>query len=106
MARLEDIALILYEGFMPYVAKNKREEYADLFVSRKRYTSKFLLEFFPKFVNETKGLRKPKETRDIYLFNYYFIEVPVMGFKKSQIFYRYYYDRHLRTKKGIRKLKT
>ena len=80
MPTQRNIALILYHGFRLYVHHTKRLEYDTIFSSKKSYDKKFLLEFFPKYVNHQVWMSKPKEKRDTYLFNYYFVEVPTVGF--------------------------
>lgn len=96
MARQQDIALILYRGFRPYVSKAKLEYYDNEFLSKKRYSSKFIMEVFPKYVNYDLWISKPKEKRDTYLFNYYFVEVPVCGLVYTPLLRRYINDCHPR----------
>lgn len=78
MATIHDIGFILYNGFRPYVPKSKLQKYDDEFASKKRYSSKFLLMVFPKYINEKTWMKKPKEKRDTYLFNYYYMKFQSM----------------------------
>lgn len=98
MAELKDIEFILFHGFRPYVTKAKLEKYDTEFSMIKRFTTKSLLAFYPKYINEKVWMKKPKERRDTYLFNYYFIEAPVLGFKKSKLLNQYIHDKHIKHK--------
>lgn len=93
---ISEIAIILYNGFRPYVHHSKKEDYDNSFLSRKKYDSKFIKEFFPQYVNEKVWVSKPKEKRDTYLFNYFFVEVPTMGLVYTNLLKRYINDRHLK----------
>ncbi|MFX0555814.1 hypothetical protein ACOCEA_03405 [Maribacter sp. CXY002] len=104
MSTIQGIARTLYQGFRPYISKAKLEKYDEEFNSKKMYTSKFVLNFFPKYVNEKVWMKKPKERRDTYLFNYFFIEVPVIGLKHSKLLSGYMHDRELRIPKGVKKV--
>lgn len=99
MYTIADIAKILFHGFRPYVHHTKRLEYDTVFSERKTFTKKFVLEFFPKYVNQNVWMSKPKEKRDSYLFNYYFIEIPTVGIKYTPLLKRYVTDIHPRLKK-------
>ncbi|MEG3657307.1 hypothetical protein V5097_07830 [Arenibacter palladensis] len=79
MAKIEPVARRLYEGLRPYVPKSKVHEYDNEFASRKMFTSKFVKEFFPKYVNFNYWIKKPKKEEDIRLLNYFIVEVPVLG---------------------------
>ena len=79
MAKIEPIAHILYEGLRIYVPKSKITEYDKEFSSRKVFTSKFVKEFFPKYINFNYWIKKPKQIEDIRLLNYFIVEVPVLG---------------------------
>tara|TARA_R110000822_G_scaffold301477_1_gene425311 strand:+ start:2772 stop:3086 length:315 start_codon:yes stop_codon:yes gene_type:complete len=81
MAKIEPIARKLYEGLMIYVPKSKITEYDKEFSSRKVFTSKFVKEFFPKYINFNYWIKKPKREEDIRLLNYFIVEVPVLGVK-------------------------
>ena len=104
MSTIQIISKTLYEGFRPYVRKGKLERYDAEFNSKKLYTSKFILDFFPRYVNEKVWMKKPKERRDTYLFNYFFIEVPTIGLKYTKLLKGYDHDTKLKMPKGVKKI--
>jgi hypothetical protein len=87
--KMERIAITLYEGLRCYVPKSKKEEYDQVFASRKTFNSKFITEFFPKYVNFKYWIKKPKNEEDILLLNYFVIEVPVLGVTWSHLLTTY-----------------
>ena len=89
MAKVEYIINVLYEGLYDYVPNSKKKEYRSEFNSRKSYTSKFALDFFPRFIDFEKWSKNPKDQYDIILINYWMIEVPIIGLKSSQLFASY-----------------
>ncbi|WP_418636855.1 hypothetical protein [Winogradskyella sp.] len=89
MAKVEYIINVLYEGLYDYVPNRKKKEYRNEFNSRKSYTSKFALDFFPRFIDFEKWSKNPKDQYDIILINYWMIEVPISGLKSSQLFASY-----------------
>lgn len=86
---LEERTYICFEGFLPYVANRNKRKYKDEFANRKQYTQKFALQFFPKYVNFEKHIKNPKEPYDTLLFNYWLIEVPVLGIANTALFKSY-----------------
>ncbi len=99
MPTQQDIALILFNGFRPYVPLSKLEYYDDEFTKRRRYAPKFISEVFPKYINFDYWNSRPKEKRDTYLFNYYLIEVPNLGLKYTPLLKRYVTNTHIRLPK-------
>lgn len=79
MATVIQIAYILHKGFMKYVPKNRIKGYENGFANRKRFDTKFIVNFFPKYVDFTKWVNKPKEPYDLYLFDYWLYDIPVEG---------------------------
>jgi hypothetical protein len=105
METVQTISKTLYLGFRTYVPKGKLEKHDKEFMSKKLYTSKFILDFFPKYVNEKTWMKKPKQRKDTYLFNYFFIEVPSIGLKNSKLLASYNCDTKIRLPKGVKKIK-
>jgi hypothetical protein len=89
MATLEEIAIISYQGLYKYVPNRNKKKFRDEFVGKKRYTSKFLLAVFPKYIDFEKWSKNPKNEYDIILINYWLIEVPNVGLKRTQLFNSY-----------------
>jgi len=79
MATVIHIAYILHKGFMNYVPKNKIKNYEKEFATRKRFDSRFVIKFFPKYVDFNKWVNKLKEPYDEYLFDYWLYDIPVQG---------------------------
>lgn len=89
MAKVKYIITVLYEGLYDYVPNRKKKDYRNEFNNRNRYTSKFALDFFPRFIDFEKWSKNPKHEYDIILINYWLIEVPNIGLKSSQLFTSY-----------------
>jgi hypothetical protein len=107
---LQNIIETLYVGLMPYVANRNKRKYKDEYTSRKTHTTKFALQFFPKYINFDKWVKEPKQPYDILLINYWLIEVPTNGFKNSTLIKDYdrqnnkHINRRLRENKKSSKL--
>lgn len=99
MPTQQDIVLILMRGFRHYVKDAILKKYDDEFAKRKRYTSKFILKVFPKYIDYDYWISRPKEKRDTYLFNYYFVEVPTTGLIYTPLLKRYVNNTHPRLPK-------
>jgi len=82
---MQHVIETLYNGLMPYVANRNKKKYKEEFESRKLYTKKFAMQFFPKYINFEKWVKQPKKPYDILLINYWLIEVPVNGIKYSSL---------------------
>jgi len=91
LATKQSIIEILYLGFMDYVPKKRLVEYQNEFTSRKTHNTKFALEYFPKYINFKKAIKKPLKAYDTLLLNYWIIEVPVNGLKWSKLISNYEY---------------
>tara|TARA_R110001632_G_scaffold6324_5_gene25856 strand:+ start:37733 stop:38110 length:378 start_codon:yes stop_codon:yes gene_type:complete len=89
MATIEDIASISYEGLYKYVPNRNKKKFRDEFVGKKRYSSKFVLAVFPKYIDFEKWVKNPKDIHDIILINYWLIEVPNVGLKRTALFNSY-----------------
>lgn len=85
MATIESITHTLYVGLYDYVANRNKKAYREEFNSRKTFSTKFALEFFPKYIDFEKWSKKPKDPYDMLLINYWMIEVPVIGLKYSNL---------------------
>ena len=83
MGRIEDIASISSQVLYKYVPNRNKKKFSEEFAGKKIYTSKFLLAVFPKYIDFEKWVKKLKEKTDIILLNYWFIEVPHIGLKKT-----------------------
>ena len=79
MPTIEKIAFILYDGLYDYVPRSKQKNYHTEFCKQRRFNSKFVLEFFPKYINFERWAKKPKHEYDALLFNYWLTEVCTYG---------------------------
>ncbi len=79
MATVIQIAYILHKGFIKYVPKSRIKGYEKGFATRKRFDTKFIVNFFPKYVDFDKWVNKLKESYDEYLFDYWLYDIPVQG---------------------------
>lgn len=85
MATKTTIVNILYFGLMDYVPKDKLIDYQNKFTSRKTYSTKFALSFFPKYIDFEKAIKNPVHPYDALLLNYWIVEVPIIGLRGSKI---------------------
>lgn len=101
MATVILIAYTLHKGFMNYVPKNKIKNYEKEFAIRNRFDSRFVMKFFPRYVDFDKWANKPKEPYDKYLFDYWLRDIPVQGviFTSNLLVYRDELEKDYKLKK-------
>ena len=54
MASIEFITRLLHEGLYDYAPNRNKKEYREKIINRKRFTSKFALDFFPRYIDFEK----------------------------------------------------
>lgn len=74
MGKVANESVFLYDGFRPYVPKKKIANYDNDFLSRQRHTVKFMTELIHKYVNLKYYHKRPKVSKDGYLFNFFLLE--------------------------------
>lgn len=88
--KIANIIYVSYRVFYKYVTNKNKKDYKEEFYRSKRYDSRFALKFFPKYIDFEKHAKKPKNPYDILLINYWIIEVPVLGVKKTDLLKSYF----------------
>ncbi|TQO36595.1 hypothetical protein GQ41_1173 [Arenibacter algicola] len=83
MSSIKKDSIYLYQGFRPYVPKKKLADYDNDFLSRKRYTIKFMTALIKKNVNIKYYHKKPKNDNDAYLFNFFLVDFSLRDSKAS-----------------------
>lgn len=89
MEKIQHIIKVLYDGLYHYVPNRKKKDFREEFRSRKSFTTKFALDFFPRYIDFEKWSKNPKKPYDIILINYWMFEVPDIGLKSSELFFSY-----------------
>jgi len=89
MATVIQIAYILHKGFIKYVPKSRIKGYEKGFATRKRFDTKFIVNFFTKYVDFDKWVNKPKEPYDEYLFDYWLYDVPALGVVATDLLWKF-----------------
>jgi len=79
----------LYYGFKPYVPANKLESYNTEYLKNGKNNLTFIKSFFPTYVDIEKYHKKPKKKVDVYLFNYFVVDIEVFGLKQTDTFKKF-----------------
>ncbi|WKK66521.1 hypothetical protein [Lutimonas zeaxanthinifaciens] len=79
MPTVKKIAIVLFNGLYDYVPKDKLEEYNNEFFQRQRFDARFVMKFFPRYIDFEKWVKNPKQEYDVLLFNYWLTEVCTYG---------------------------
>lgn len=85
MPTIKSIINILFIGLREYVSKKRLVEYEKEYWDRKTYDRKFADRFFPKYIDFDKWAKKPKNSIDILLLNYWIFEVPEVGLTNTRL---------------------
>jgi hypothetical protein len=83
MSSIKKDSIYLYEGFRLYVPKKKLADYDNDFLSRKRYTIKFMTSLIKKYVNIKYYHKKPKNDNDGSLFNFFLFDFSIRNSKTN-----------------------
>ncbi|RIA09374.1 hypothetical protein OE09_1206 [Flavobacteriaceae bacterium MAR_2010_72] len=76
----------LYHGFRPYVAPAKLMAYDEDFKKNAKNSLASVKAFFPKYVDISYYHKYPTRLEDVYLFNYFVIDLDVYGLKQTDTF--------------------
>ncbi|SDB61433.1 hypothetical protein SAMN03097699_2608 [Flavobacteriaceae bacterium MAR_2010_188] len=79
-------SMFLYDGFRPYVPKQKLADFDKAFHGRSTYTVSFMTDLIHQFVNLKYYAKLPKFREDGYLFNFFLLEFSQRNSKRVKAF--------------------